>query len=75
MVDIYTSIMLENWGFLAEVGDWETLEKAVNIYLEQNPPLVYPTESNADSFGQTPARLSEPHPRVHQNTRSTIHYG
>jgi len=64
--DIHTRVMLENWGFLAESGEWETLEKAVSIYLEQNPPLIYPTESNADSFAQTPARLSEPHPHQQQ---------
>ena len=59
--DIHTQVTLENWGFLAQTGQWEILEKAVDIYLEQNPPLIYPTEANTEDLSR-PSVGPEPHP-------------
>lgn len=48
-LDIHTKVTLNNWGFLAQTGDWETLSKAVDIYVSQNPHRSSPTFSSGSS--------------------------
>ncbi len=52
-LDIHTKATLGNWQFLAELGDWETLSKAVDIYVSQNPHRSLPTFSSGSSTTHT----------------------
>ena len=52
-LDIHTKVTLNNWGFLAQTGDWETLFIAVDIYVSQNPHRSLPTFSSGRSTTHT----------------------
>jgi hypothetical protein len=52
-LDIHTKVTLNNWGFLAQMGDWETLSKAVDIYVSQNPHKSIPSLSSGSSTTHT----------------------
>ena len=52
-LDIHTKVTLNNWGFLAQAGDWETLSKAVDLYICQNPPKSIPAFSSGSSTTHT----------------------
>ena len=52
-LDIHTKVTLDNWGFLAQERDWAILEKAVDIYVSQNPHRSLPTFSSGRSTTHT----------------------
>jgi len=52
-LDIHTKVTLNNWGFLAQTGDWETLFIAVDIYVSQNPHQSLLTFSSGRSTTHT----------------------
>jgi hypothetical protein len=45
-LDIHTKVTLSNWGFLAEIGEWQILKQAVDLYISQNPPQCQPASDS-----------------------------